>query len=105
MRRRLSAIAAVVALALTLAVGGSATAQEEQATEVVGEAQDAVDTATGAVDDDGDGDSGRWGLLGLLGLGGLAGLLKKPQRTVVDQTRTVVEPVTQRVTDATTNRR
>ena len=100
MKKRLSSLLAVVAVALSLAFGGNAIAQEEQATEVT----DAVDNTAQTVGEETDGDSGRWGLLGLLGLAGLAGLLKKPQRTVVDQTRTVAEPTATRVTDSTTRR-
>ncbi len=96
MRRRLTALAAMMALALTLAFGAPASAQDDP-TEVP-----AVETTTGAVDeaaetvDEETDDSGRWGLLGLLGLAGLAGLLKRP-------TRTVVEPVASRVTDVRTD--
>lgn len=107
MRRRLTALAAMMALALTLAFGAPASAQDDPtevpAAETTTDAvDDTVDDATGAVDDATDtvdeetDDSGRWGLLGLLGLAGLAGLLKRP-------TRTVVEPVATRVTDVRTD--
>ena len=103
MRRRLTALAAMMALALTLAFGAPVSAQDDP-TEVpaVETTTDAVDDATGAVDDavedvdEETEDSGRWGLLGLLGLAGLAGLLKRP-------TRTVVEPTVQRTTEVRTD--
>ena len=103
MRRRLTALAAILALALTFAMGSTAVAQDdptevpavETTTDAVDDATDAVDDAAADVDDETE-DNGRWGLLGLLGLAGLAGLLKRP-------TRTVVEPVATRVTDVRTD--
>jgi len=103
MRRRLTAVAAMIALALSLAFGAPVVAQDEP-TEVpaVETTTDAVDDATDAVDDAAENvdeeteDNGRWGLLGLLGLAGLAGLLKRP-------TRTVVEPTVQRTTEVRTD--
>lgn len=103
MRRRLTGIAAVLALALTMGLTTDAVAQQdptevpavETTTDAVDDTTDAVGNAAQDVDEETD-DSGRWGLLGLLGLAGLAGLLKRP-------TRTVVEPVAQRVTDVRTD--
>lgn len=90
MRRRLSTFAAVIAVALTLAIGTDVSAQDEP-TEAAGGAQSTVtstvDNAADTVDEETD-DSGRWGLLGLLGLAGLAGLLKRPTQTVVERDTT-----------------
>lgn len=113
MRRRLTALVAMMALALTLAVGTPVAAQDDPtevpAVETTTDAvDDTVDDTAGAVDDAAEtvdeetDDSGRWGLLGLLGLAGLAGLLKRPTRTVVEPVATGVTDVR---TDSTTDRR
>ena len=88
MRRRLSAMAAVLALGLMIAMGSGVAAQDEPTeVPVVTEVSDAVSDAADTVDEETD-DSGRWGLLGLLGLAGLAGLLKRPTQTVVQRDTT-----------------
>lgn len=103
MRRRLTGLAAILALTLTMALTANVAAQDdptevpavETTTDAVDGATDAVDDAAETVDEETE-DSGRWGLLGLLGLAGLAGLLKRP-------TRTVVEPTVQRTTEVRTD--
>lgn len=55
-------------------------AAQDTTTEVVDDAEAAVQTTEDEADD---GDNGRWGLLGLLGLAGLAGLLRRPARAVI----------------------
>lgn len=109
MRRRLTTLAAILALALTMAFASGAMAQQSPTqtpnsavSTVSSTGNSAVSTTTSAVDNTADTvdtktkNTGRWGLLGLLGLAGLAGLLKRP-------TRTVVEPVATRVTDVRTD--
>lgn len=76
--------AAVLALFLVLgaATGTQAIAQEEEATQAVGQV---TDTAEDVVEEDDEGFD--WGLLGLLGLAGLAGLMRRPQPVVHDDLR------------------
>jgi MYXO-CTERM domain-containing protein len=110
--RLIAALALVVSLGVGFMAAPAALAQDETATEVTDEGEDAVDEAqqegeeavdevqqegeeavdtaqeevedaAAQVTDEDDDDFDDWGLLGLLGLLGLGGLLKRPERNVV----------------------